>query len=684
MSDIPTEVQILATPIGFATVTLKQVLYPWQQRALTWFEFTERLKAALCTPNGAGKSAVVIASLVLWWLAMHKRGRVVVTTKDSRQLDNQIYPAIGRHRGKFEGWKFIDRQIDTPTGGRVVFFTTDEAGRAEGWHKGFLPDGTSDPDEPLLIIVDEAKSVPEPIFQAIDRCTYTALFYVSSPGEKNGRFYDAMTKAAMGFRTMKVGLADCPHIPIERIRDIEAMYGKDHPFTLSTLYGEFMDDDGNLYAISPTSVRQLYESPPAPMDGHQYAFCDFAGGGDECVLARRVGNRIPPLDAWKDPNTMATLGRFISLFVKYGLRPHEIYGDESGLGGPMIDRLAEMGWPINRVNNGARAHNPERYKNRGAEQWGDAAITIANFGCILPEDDKLKAQLTSRQCSYNSAGQMELESKPDMKKRGLNSPDRGDAVVGVLSIETALQASEFERQGIERLQDKSTAAKPLHGILTEGISISNFSEVPDGYLTLWEAPTVGRGYIATLKAGEDGWSFFVLRSPYKNEDGKPVNARLVARLRPPCDWDGDRLVTTVMPILKWYGHCPIVPDTRQGADAMVRLREASASIILRPVIDRLNPGKIETALGWETNAKTADVAIGALAKAIREQEVDIECPIAVKDIRHFKRDNLENGDTLALGIGMACLDLANIYRLPKARASFRQRQEANKMGAACT
>src|ERR1700677_773514 len=222
-------------------------LYHWQEEVLSWFDTWPRgrVKGALCTPNGAGKSERVVASLALWWLAVHPRGKVVITTRDSKQLDNQVFPAIRRHEGKFPGWKFVNRHITTPTGGRVVLFTTDEPGRAEGWHK------EDDALGPLLIIVDEAKSVPDLIFQAIDRCTYNALLYVSSPGLKTGRFYD--------------------------------------------------------------------------------------------VLAHRVGNKIMPLLAWKEPNTMASVGRFIIEFEKRGLRAGDIYADEGGLGGPMIDRLGGSG-----------------------------------------------------------------------------------------------------------------------------------------------------------------------------------------------------------------------------------------------------------------------------------------------------------------------------------------------------
>jgi hypothetical protein len=226
------------SPVYFAETFLGITLYPWQDEALSWFENApaKRAKGTLCTPNGAGKSERIVATLVLWWLAAHERGKVVVTTRDGKQLEGQVIPAIHRHRAKLEGWKFMEREIITPTGGRAVFFTTDDESRAEGWHK------EDDLGGPLLIIVDEAKSVQEGIFQAFDRCTYNALLYTSSPGMMYGSFWESHSRPQLGFQRMKVGLADCPHIPAERIHDVTTKYGARHPFTLSTLHGEFMLD----------------------------------------------------------------------------------------------------------------------------------------------------------------------------------------------------------------------------------------------------------------------------------------------------------------------------------------------------------------------------------------------------------------------------------------------------------
>lgn len=423
-----TELDIVGSPIWFAEEVLKQPLYLWQDWTLTQIEDPrKRAKVSLAAPNGSGKSERVIATAALWWVWAHLRATVVITTKDGKQLDNQIWPAIRKHAEKFPEWKFNERFCSTPTGGRIICFTTDEPGRAEGWHK------ENDSAGPLLMIVDEAKSVEEGIFQAIDRCTYNALLLISSTGLRQGRFYDSHNSLAASFKTRRVKLEECPHIPKERIDDVIAMYGRDHPFVKSTLFSEFMSqDDECSFLLTLEQFEACVLSPPKIKKGTRTAFIDFAAGGDENVLAIRTGNQVELAAIFRERDTMAAVGRFLLEFKRHGLQSHEIYGDEGGLGKPIIDRLWEVGWQINRVNNGAAAHD-DRYKHRGAEIWHEGTSQIARCDVILPNDPTLKAQLTTRKIVVGSDGRLGIEKKEDMKKRGVKSPDRADAILGALT-----------------------------------------------------------------------------------------------------------------------------------------------------------------------------------------------------------------------------------------------------------
>jgi len=66
-------------------------------------------------------------------------------------------------------------------------------------------------------------------------------------------------------------------------------------------------------------IRALIANPPAFVPGPKAAFCDFAGPGDESVLAVCEGNRASVVDAWRSRDTMHSVGKFLTHFRRLGL-----------------------------------------------------------------------------------------------------------------------------------------------------------------------------------------------------------------------------------------------------------------------------------------------------------------------------------------------------------------------------
>jgi hypothetical protein len=418
--------------ISFSLVALGLDLYPWQElidSVIARGSERERIKVAVVSPNGAGKTERIVGVSTLYWLNRYPKGRVIITSADSKQLDSQLMPGLTAHKNKFPAWEFLTRSIRTPQGGFMRAFTTDDSSRAEGHH--------ATKDSPLLIVVDEAKSVDASIFEAFDRCTYSVLLYISSPGLKAGRFYQAFTDHRAQFiLTSQIGLEDCPHISKERIADVIETYGAQSEFTKSTLKGEFMSqtEEGE-FAFSYEDVAYIMSNPPhSRLSIDEYsAFCDFAAGRDENVLAVRSGNKLIELEAWRDRNTMAAVGRFIMLFRRFGLKADQIWGDVGGLGRPMIDALADSGWPINRFDFGAPPARREGFVSRGAEIWMAMSGMVTRQEVSLINDPALFSQLVTRKVNFDSRGRIKLETKEEMEARGLKSPDRADAVIGAFA-----------------------------------------------------------------------------------------------------------------------------------------------------------------------------------------------------------------------------------------------------------
>lgn len=458
------EVQSVCTPDGFANSVLGLDLYEQQKRVLRALE-KPGARVSFRSCNEGGKTKRVICAAVLWHLTMFPKGPVVSTSGSYRQIKDQLLPALHGHKSKFPAWTFLQTpRIDTPNvSGFYEGFSTNDAGKFEGHHE--------DANAPLLIIVDEAKTVKDDIFEAIERCKPTRLLIASSPGYAEGEFYRSHTTKRQFYQTFVQRAVDCPHWKPEDIVKLREKWGAEHPLYKSMVEAEFMSTVENA-VIDLKALEDLMANPPPEARGERRAFLDFAwsGDGDENVLALRDGNVVSIEEAFRADNLHAICGRFVAAFIRLGLRPDEISGDEGGGGKLIIDQLSAMGWRIARVNNGQAAKS-EHYQNWNAEAWFEGAQAIARREVILPDDDELRAQLLDRKSIPTPKGLLAVESKRDMKARGVTSPDRADAVLGAMrpnpklnSFNPGQRSGSFTEQLRQWNEDQLTTNETLPGM----------------------------------------------------------------------------------------------------------------------------------------------------------------------------------------------------------------------------
>lgn len=421
----------ILSPSEFAWFQLgEKSLYDWQIEGLESIGLQEfgGPPTAIAAANGSGKTAKLVAAAICWFLSKFPQGQVIVTSGSFRQVEKQLWPALRVHQRKFPGWTFLQTELKTPEGGFSLGFSTDDPGRAEGWH----PKIGNDVD-PVFIIVDEAKTVPDGVFEAFDRCTRVYQLWVSSPGKPWGQFYEAFHASRKYFWTRKVRSDECPHIdPVKRARDLEK-YGEDHPLYRSMHLAEFTEDSERL-VIAPDRLTKALDGQPceAPF-GEVVAFCDFAAGRDENVLAIRRGNVARIKKAWVEKDTMQAAREFVHLCKSEGLSASQVWGDADGLGTAMIDAMAELDFRINRFHGGTPATDPDEYQNLIGEVWHVGAREIErgriNLGVLDPVTFK---QLSSRKSEWSENGKLRVESKDKMRAEGRHSPDRGDALLGCI------------------------------------------------------------------------------------------------------------------------------------------------------------------------------------------------------------------------------------------------------------
>lgn len=405
--------------------------YKWAKEVLKEFNF-RNTRVALCAANGSGKTSGVAAPLIIWHMVRFPGSQTVVTAGVYRQVVEVLWPLLRNMIKNFPDhqsmWKVTENTVEYTAPGFTEAslcygFSAVDPNKAESWH-------ARGKDNNLLYVIDEAKGVSDQIFHAMERCQPTRLLVMSSPGGCAGAFYDIFRKQDERYITRRVTAFDCPHITKEWIDQQVAAYGEKSPIIQSMIYAQFAEEADNALVLSPGTLQKAIASPPAKDKGPLYVGCDFAAGGDENVIAVRDGNAVKQIISWREKDTMAAVGRFITEFRRLGVEPGHVYADAGGLGIPMCDALREAGFDVNRVNNGEAAIDSHKFANRGTEMWVNFARMVETSQVIIPGDDEmLHRQLTTRRLAYNSKGKLQIETKDKMRERGLTSPDRADALI---------------------------------------------------------------------------------------------------------------------------------------------------------------------------------------------------------------------------------------------------------------
>jgi hypothetical protein len=182
--------------------------------------------------------------------------------------------------------------------------------------------------------------------------------------------------------------------------------------------------------INPSDVMSVVNSASAEMNAPLVIGCDPAGDGvndaDRTAICFRRGRTVFRMEYHQGLDTMQITG----LLAEYerDFKPDGIIIDKGGLGAGVYDRLNELNVPVIGINNAQRATDSERYENIRAEMWWLMGEWFEDRPCRIPNNAALISDITAPQPRVSSNGRKMLEKKEDMKKRGVRSPDGGDAL----------------------------------------------------------------------------------------------------------------------------------------------------------------------------------------------------------------------------------------------------------------
>ena len=436
-------------PVLFAKEILRFVPDTWQQEALK--DLAEAPKVAVKSGQGVGKTGMEAVAL-LWFLCCFPYPRIVATAPTKQQLHDVLWSEVSKWMSKSPLLTAILKWTKTyiyMAGNEKRWFAVARTATKPENMQGFHEDN-------MLFIVDEASGVADPIMEAILGTLSggnNKLLMCGNPTRTSGTFYDAFNADRVLYRCHTVSSADSPRTNKQNIEALIRKYGRDSNVVLVRVFGEFPKQEDDVFialAIIEQCMNKLYELPEESRLPNIIIGVDVARfGDDETVIYQNIQGKIKLAKHRRGQDLMATVGDIVSLYRKI-IKEHPDYKgriyvniDDTGLGGGVTDRLREVKReeklnrllviPINaaeRIETDTKDGKDaaEHYNNITTHMWAVLRELLKDRQIEIEDDPETVAQLSTRKYFMASNGKLELESKKEMKKRGLASPDRADAI----------------------------------------------------------------------------------------------------------------------------------------------------------------------------------------------------------------------------------------------------------------
>jgi len=433
-------------PLLFVTDVLGITPEPWQAQALEAVGQHDRV--SIRSGHGVGKTTLE-AWLILWFLLTRGNCKVPVAANSQDQLRDTIWPEIAKwHRQLPDALKaMIDVQaerivvIHDPEGAFAVRRTASKENpeALQGFHA-----------EHLLFLIDEASGVPDVVFEVGMGALSTPgakVVMAGNPTRASGFFYDTHHSLRDRWHTMHVSCLDVPRAQ-GHIEDIRIKYGEGSNAWRVRVLGEFPTADDET-VIPLELVQGAIGRDVSTLDYYPVWGVDVARFGDDrTAIAKRQANRLlEPIKCWNSKDLMATSGMIKAEYdqIPYDERPSDILIDTVGLGAGVYDRCRELGLPVRAINVGEAAATRENCMRLRDELWLKGREWFQDQSCSIPPDDALIAELTVPTYTFTSTGKLLVESKADMKKRGLRSPDLADAFLLTFACHESRKVEEYYR-----------------------------------------------------------------------------------------------------------------------------------------------------------------------------------------------------------------------------------------------
>lgn len=390
------------------------------------------IREAIASGHGIGKSALV-AWIILWAISTHEDTRGIITANTDTQLKSKTWAELSK-------WYecFIAKHMFTYTA-TAIFSNT--PGHEKTWRIDAIPwnehhsesfAGLHNQGNRILLVFDEASAIANIIWEVAegamtDADTEIIWCAFGNPTRTSGRFYDCFHRDRALWKTRKIDSRDVAISNKDLIAEWQETRGEDSDFFKVRVRGEF-PSASELQFISGALIE---EATKRIIHKHEFDFAPVIigvdpawTGEDSLEIFLRQGSMCKHLATYQKNDDDVHMAEIIAYFEDQ-YRAAAVNIDQGyGTGIYSVGRNMRRTW--NLVSFAAKPRDPY-YANKRAEMWSEMKDWIKTIGA-LPDDAQLRDDLAGPEAFMNRSGKLQLESKEDMKKRGLASPNKADAL----------------------------------------------------------------------------------------------------------------------------------------------------------------------------------------------------------------------------------------------------------------
>jgi hypothetical protein len=403
------------------------------ERGFDGFNPVSPVQVSVVSGHGVGKSTLT-AWITLWILSTRPYSVGTITSNTNQQLENKTWAQIRKwHRLCVTQHWFRTTSGKGSMAIRHVTHPEDwfAAGHTCAKENSEAFQGQHAVNSTSFYIMDEASAIPKEIFDAAQGGLTDGepmMFLFGNPTRNTGFFHETFHRHRKHWTNVVVDSRDVS-ITNKKLLDrwIKA-YGFDSDFVRVRVRGVFPRSSALQFIGTDlvNAARGRAVSPMMYIEAPRILGVDIARSGDDStVLIKRQGRAAYGIQDFADLRTGQIVGAITDVITDWD--PDMIFLDMGNIGAAIYDILVDQGH--NRIVQGVwfgGGSTLQQCKNKRVDMWWRMRDWLR--GGSIPDHDQLCDDLVGPETLPDDMGIVRLEPKEAMKKRGLASPDFGDAL----------------------------------------------------------------------------------------------------------------------------------------------------------------------------------------------------------------------------------------------------------------